>query len=145
MKKRTKRLNRSRGYSLIRALVVVSGFILALVLHEGFHILMHWGHITHIELFPSLGTIVKIDADIPPGYDLDAEEMVAYGITLIVIFLTIVLTYKIRDSEDKRTASQILFPRNKEMQNLGPSKLLELLDKNGKKRPAPVRSRKRHS
>ena len=89
---------------------------------------MHWGEIRHISLFPKWGTIVQIDAYIPPGYDLDGEEMMAYAITLVVIFITTVIIFKIRDSEDKRSSGQILFPKDKEMRELNPSEMLELSD-----------------
>ena len=124
----SKPANTSRGYLAVRVLIGLLGLTLSVVLHELFHILMHWGEIRHISLFPRWGTIVEIDAKIPLGYDLVGEEMMAYAITLVVIFITLVIIFKIRDSEDKRSSGQILFPKDKEMRELNPSEMLELSD-----------------
>lgn len=118
---------KTQGYIVTRLLVGVIGLILSIALHELFHIAMHWGRIKHIDFFPNLWTVVRIDATIPPGYDLNGEEIAAYGITLLVIIITTLIIFTIRDSEDKRTSSQILFPNDREMQKLGPSKMLGLL------------------
>lgn len=118
--------DKSRGYLLVRVLVGLLGLSLSFILHELFHIVMHWGRITHISFFPSPWTVVQIDAWIPPGYDLDGEEIAAYGITLLVMFITVIFIFRIKDSEDKRSSVQILFPENREMQKLNPSEMLEL-------------------
>lgn len=140
----SKTANTSRGYLAVRVLVGLVGVTLSVVLHELFHILMHWGRISHISLFPKWGTIVQIDTHLPPGYDLAGEEMAAYGITLVVIFITMVIIFKIGDSEDKRSSGQILFPKDKTMQKLKPSELLELSDLDETVRPtrAPKRTKK---
>ena len=39
------RLSATFGIGLI-------GFVLSIVLHELFHVLMHWGHVTAIHIFP---------------------------------------------------------------------------------------------
>lgn len=107
-------------------LVALLGFILSLVLHEAFHIAMHWQYIQHISLFPPGGVIARVDVALPPGYDLEAEEMVAYGITMIVMIITIIIMYKIRDTNDTRSAGEMLFPKQKDMQKLSPSQMLKL-------------------
>lgn len=137
--------NKSRGYLAVRVLIGLVGITLSVVLHELFHILMHWGRISHISLFPKWGTIVEIDAHLSPGYDLAGEEMAAYGITLVVIFITTVIIFMIGDSEDKRSSGQILFPKDKNMQKLNPSEMLELSDLDETVRPtqpAPKRTKK---
>lgn len=121
-------LKNMQGYVVVRVLVGILGLILSVALHELFHILMHLGRIRHIDFFPTPWSVVKIDAVIPPGYDLEGEEMVAYGITLLVIFITTLIIFKIKDSEDKRSSSQILFPGDKEMQKMKPSEMIRLLD-----------------
>lgn len=121
-------VNGSRGYLAVRVLVGMLGLMLSLVLHELFHIVMHWNRITHINFFPNPWTAVEIDAWIPPGYDLEGEEIVAYGITLVVMLITTGIIFMIKDSEDKRSSGQILFPEDKEMQKLDPSRMLELSD-----------------
>lgn len=110
-------------------MVSLIGALLSVILHELFHIVMHWGHITHVVFFPALGTLVQIDAALPPGYDLNGEEMVAYFITFLVILLTFAIVLRIHDSEDKRSPSQIIFPEDSDMQNLNPEELLDLAEK----------------
>lgn len=116
----------AEGYVVVRVLVGILGLTLSVVLHELFHIFMHWGRITHIKFFTNPWSIVEIEAATPPGYDVEGEEMVAYGITLLVIFITTVIIFRIKDSEDKRSTKQILFPGDKDMQKLDPSEMLEL-------------------
>lgn len=140
-----KRVNTSRGYLAVKVLIGLIGLTLSVVLHELFHILMHWGRISHISLFPRFGSIVEIDAKLPPGYDLAGEEMAAYAITLVVIFITTVIIFRIGDSEDKRSSAQILFPEDKEMQKLNPAEMLELseLEEDLPQAPTPkLKSRK---
>lgn len=107
-------------------LVALIGFIMSLILHEAFHIAMHWNYIRHISLFPPGGIIAQVDVDLPPGYDLEGEEMVAYGITMVVIIITIIIMYKIRDTNDNRSAGEILFPKQKGMRKLSPAQMLKL-------------------
>lgn len=71
---------------------------------------------------------MEINTSLPPGYDLEGEEIAAYGITLLVILITTVIIFRIGDSDDKRSSAQILFPKDKKMQKLSASKLLELTD-----------------
>ena len=122
------RAKRSQGYLAVRVLIGTLGLVLSLVLHELFHVLVHWGNVTHVNFFPKFGTVVEINVSIPPGYDLEGEEIAAYGITLLVILITTVILFKVGDSEDKRSSAQILFPKDKEMQKLDPSELLALSD-----------------
>jgi hypothetical protein len=110
----------------IQIVVGLIGVILSIVLHELFHLLVHWHNIRHINLFPSLGTVVQIDVIPSSTDDVQGEEMVAYGITLLVLLITIMIIYKIRDTNDDRTTGQILFPKDRNMQKLGPSEMLEL-------------------
>ena len=102
------------------------GFVLSLALHELFHILVHWNHIRRIDFFPNLLTVVQVDVMLPDGYDIDGEEIAAYGITLLVMILTVMAIYKVRDSDDQRSAGQILFPDDSKMQKLNPTDMLEL-------------------
>lgn len=140
-----KRTKRSQGYLAVRVLIGTVGLVLSLVLHELFHILVHWGNVTHVNFFPKFGTVVEINVSIPSGYDLEGEEIAAYGITLLVILITTIILFKVGDSEDKRSSAQILFPKDKEMQKLGPSELLALsdLDEGTQPAQAPKSDRKR--
>lgn len=115
-----------QGSIALRILVGTIGLFLSVALHELFHIVVHWQDIRHIDFFPTPWSMVRIDAVIPEGYDLAGEEMAAYGITLFVVFLTALILFKMKDSEDKRSSGEILFPDDDKMQHLKPSKMLEL-------------------
>ena len=92
----------------IRVLVVIIGVLLSFVLHELFHIIMHWGHITAVEFMPDHGALVQITSIVPLGYDLQLEEIAAYTITILTMLVTIIVTWKIHDAKDTRTVEQIL-------------------------------------
>lgn len=127
---------RSRGYVIVAILIGLLGLTLSLVLHELFHVFMHWGSVSHINFFPHLGALVQVDVMLPPGYDLEGEEIAAYCITLLVILVTVAIIFKIGDSEDKRSSGQILFPNDKKLQKMNPSKMLELSELDDGSSPA---------
>lgn len=111
-------------------IVAIIGLILSVVLHELFHILMHLDDMPRIGLFPQgHGAIVEILVWLPQGYDLEGEEIGAYTITLLTLMITVGIIFRIRDSRDKRSAAQILFPNDKKMQKLKPAELLKLTQK----------------
>jgi hypothetical protein len=116
----------TQGYVAAKVVVGLLGFTLSLVLHELFHVVMHWGNITHVNFFPNPWTVVQINTSIPPGYDLDGEEVIAYGITLLVIFITTIILFRMNDSDDKRTSGQILFPDDTKMQKMSAARMLKL-------------------
>jgi len=122
----SKSTNRPRNNLGSEIIVGIIGLILSIALHELFHVVMHWGYIRHIELFPNLTTIVQVDVWLPPGYDLEGEEVVAYGITLLVAIITVMIIFKMRDTNDGRSPSQILFPKDNKMQRLSPAEMLKL-------------------
>lgn len=95
----------------IRLLVGLSGLILSVVLHEVFHIAMHFGNITSIHLFPNLSAGVEITSVAPAGYDVMLEEAIAYAISSLTILVTIIVVWKIHDAKDTRTYEQILFSK----------------------------------
>ena len=110
--------------------VAVIGLVLSVVLHELFHVLMHIDQVPHIGLFPPhQGAIVEILVWLPQGYDLEGEEIGAYTITLLVLMATVMTIFRMRDSRDRRSAAQILFPGDKKMQKLSPAELLKLTQK----------------
>jgi len=120
-------LNQLPKYVWLQIIVGLIGIVLSIVLHELFHVLVHLDQAPHIGLFPPHnGAIVEILVQLPPGYDLEGEEFVAYTITLLVLLITIAIIFRIRDSADKRSAGQILFPDDKKMQKTDPTELLEL-------------------
>lgn len=123
--------NKSHKYSGVKVLVGLVGLLLSVVLHELFHVFMHWGEVVHIGLFPGHGVIAEVAVSTPGDYDLIGEEIAAYMITLLVILATAMIICKIHDATDKRSASQILFARDSDMQRLSTSELLELASRAG--------------
>ncbi len=92
----------------VRVVIAIIGLIMSVVLHELFHILVHWGHITSIGFFTDTHTIVEVIVDVPNGYNVNSEELVAYMITGIVILITTIIVWHLTDVNDKRTLSQTL-------------------------------------
>jgi hypothetical protein len=126
----SKSANKSRGKLwAIEIVVGLIGLILSIVLHELFHIALHWDHVPHINLFPGHDVVAEIQVQLPPGYDLEGEEVIAYIITIAVVLLTAAIMFRIYDAADKRTTGQILFPDDKEMQKLNPKEMLDLADR----------------
>ncbi|HEY0965470.1 MAG TPA: hypothetical protein VGE13_03245 [Candidatus Saccharimonadales bacterium] len=93
----------------VRALYALGGFIMSIVAHEVFHILMHLDTITGVTFFPNNHAIITINATLSEGYNLDLEEGIAYGITAIIMFITIIDVFAIHDSRDRRTSRQTIF------------------------------------
>lgn len=113
-----------KPHIVIRVLLTcLLGAILSLIAHEMFHIILHWGHISHVYIFPNPLTIVEVATDLPQGYDIDGEEMIAYIITFIVIIFTALFVFKIMDDGDDRGPAEILFPDDPELQKLPPDEL----------------------
>lgn len=128
--KLAKSTKKPRSYYVRWQIIIgVIGLILSIVLHELFHVVMHMDQVEHIGLFPSHDAIVQINVWLPPGYDIEGEEIIAYTITFAVMLLTAAIVLRIHDAADERTTAQILFPKDKDMQNLSPQELLEIADR----------------
>lgn len=127
-KAKTKRkLNaKPKSYLGIKIVVGLIGLVLSILAHELYHILMHWPYVTHIGLFPNHSAIVEILVWMPYGYDLEGEEIVAYLITLLIMLITVMIIGGIHDATDDRSSSQILFPKDKDMQKLSPAQMMAL-------------------
>lgn len=123
-----KRKDTHNSYLWAKICVGMIGVIMSIVLHELFHILVHWGDIERYGLFSRHGAVVELLVWAPQGYDLEGEEMFAYAITLITLLFTVMLIFRIQDATDDRTAAQILFPNNKEMQKIPPPELLSMAE-----------------
>lgn len=95
-----------------RVLIVACGIILSIIMHELFHVIMHWGEITSIHLLPNSSAIVEIVFTPVHNYDLLIEELCAYGVTALTIMLTIALVHDINDSRDNRSVEQIIMARH---------------------------------
>lgn len=114
---------------ITKIIIAVIGVILSIALHELFHVIVHWNDGPHIRLLSSQETLAEIIVWIPNGYDLEGEEIAAYTITLLALIATAMIIYKIDDANDERSAAEILFPDDKEMQKLSPDQMLELVDR----------------
>lgn len=116
------------SYLWAKICVGIIGVILSIVLHELFHVLVHWDNIASYGLFSQHGAVVELFVWAPSNYDLQGEEMFAYAITLTALLVTIMLIFRIHDATDDRTAAQILFPNNKEMHQIPPAELLSMAE-----------------
>jgi len=97
----------------IRLWYGLAGLFISVAAHELFHMVAHIGHIQKIELFPNIYTMVELTVDSPSLLTHDVEEAIAYTITILILFLTIIDIFAITDSRDKRSVAEILFPIKK--------------------------------
>lgn len=112
-----------------KIIIAIIGITLSVALHELFHIVVHWNDGPHVKLLSSQETLAEIIVWIPNGYDLEGEEIAAYTITLLTLIATAMIIYKIDDANDTRSAGEILFPDDKDMQKLSPDQMLDLVDR----------------
>lgn len=97
----------------IRVWYLLFGLIISIVAHEAFHVMAHFGQIKDIELFPNFYTIVEMHLTAPGSLPINVEEAIAYTITVLILFITVIDVFEISDSRDKRTLDEILFPVKK--------------------------------
>lgn len=124
----TEPANKHDSYLWAKICVGAIGIIMSIILHELFHVLVHWGDVQGYNLFSRHGAVVELFVWAPQGYDLQGEEMFAYAITLATLLVTVMLIFRIHDATDDRTAGQILFPNDKEMQKIPPAELLSMAE-----------------
>ena len=96
-------------YLAHKLIVGAIGVTLSIVLHEAFHVWMHWGEIVSVRFFQGL-SIAEVIVMEHKDYDVDGEEVAAYLITILVIMLTVIAIYRIHDSTDARSVRQLLYP-----------------------------------
>lgn len=72
---------------LIYVSICLLGAVVAVLAHEMFHIIMHWGTISKVEFFVD-GAVVRLSGIMPKGYSPASEEVVAYIITIVVILIS---------------------------------------------------------
>lgn len=94
----------------LRVVIGVCGIILSVVVHELFHIIVHWGEIRSISLFPDSHAIFEVTFSPSTEYDLVIEEALAYTITMVTLVLTALLVGEVHDVRDKKTVKQIILP-----------------------------------
>ena len=89
----------------LRVIVGLCGIVLSVLTHELFHIMMHWGEMEGIHLFPDSQAIVEVIFTPTAGYDLAAEEAIAYLITMVTMVLTAMLIGDINDARNESLAT----------------------------------------
>lgn len=98
----------------IRVWYAFVGILISIAAHEAFHLAAHMGNIEKVTIFPNIFTIVEITETSPGVLTHDAEEAIAYTITVLILLLTIIDVFAISDSRDNRTVSQILDSQSKQ-------------------------------
>lgn len=96
----------------IRVIIGVCGIALSILMHELFHLIMHWSEITSVHLLPNSHAIIEILFVPAHSYDLILEELFAYGITALTITLTATLIHDVNDQRDTRSVEQIIIPQH---------------------------------
>jgi len=112
------------GFSIFAGTI---GVILSIMLHELFHVLMHWKTIVHFGVFVNPWTLVEIDVNEPEGYDFVTEEIMAYCITIVVIVITIYVIAKIHDHYDKKSLRQTLVPKGSSLSTLSKRDFMKIV------------------
>lgn len=92
----------------VRVLIAVAGVLLSVFMHELFHVLVHWGDIHSVHLFPDAHAIVEITLASPAEHSLVVEEMFAYGITMVTLIFTAMLIGDVYDARDNRSTERIV-------------------------------------
>lgn len=113
----------------VRVLYALTGILVSIFAHEMVHVLLHLGSIQSVHLFPNFWTIVAINVNYVPGYSINAEEFVAYTVTVLVQFITIIDVLAIHDSRNKKTAEQMLFGDHDTLSEQDSIFLLQLVSK----------------
>ena len=90
--------------------VAIIGGLLSITLHELLHITLHIGQITGVHFFPNFYTVFEVTIDVPDGYDLAAEEFIAYLVSACILLATAGAITRLYDRADTRSVQQILFP-----------------------------------
>ena len=104
------------GLSAISWIAIIGG-LLSITLHELLHITLHIGQITRVNFFPNFYTVFEVTIDVPDGYDLAAEEFLAYLVSACVLLVTAATITYLYDKADTRSVQQILFPTRKLQQS----------------------------
>ena len=127
MNKFTKRVRRyGRAFFNLKTLVIVTGLLFSVVLHELFHVVMHWNHVLEVQLLPNHAAIVAITSQTAVGYNPQMEEFIAYGITMLTMLATSIIVNGMHDKNDTRTAYQTLFPHRTGTKQLTQREFYEL-------------------
>lgn len=113
----------------VRVLYIAGGIIVSICAHELVHVVMHLGDINAIHLFPDSAAIVTMDVTMPRGYNLSAEELVAYAVTALVQLITIIDVFAIHDSYDRKTVGKLLSKEHGNLSEQDSRLLLQIVSK----------------
>ena len=93
-----------------RIAIALTGVFLSVVLHELYHVAMHWGDVVAFRILPAPFVLAEVEFIFRPGHSLFAEELVAYTISSLVIITTvfILLALPHKKGAARSTASLIL-------------------------------------
>lgn len=94
----------------IRVIYAVCGIILSVVAHELVHICMHLDNLVSFHLFPDLYTIAAVVSSAPVGYNVIAEEGIAYAVSTVILCVTFIDIVAIHDSKSRTTAVETVLP-----------------------------------
>lgn len=90
----------------LRVIVGICGILLSIAAHELFHIIVHWGEIDSVHIFPDTQAIVEVIFTPSTEYSLVVEEAFAYLITMVTLILTAMLIGDIHDARDERSVRE---------------------------------------
>ena len=113
----------------VRVLYALTGILLSICAHELVHVLIHLGGIHSIRFFPNLTTIVAMNVTPIQGLSINQEEAIAYAVTVLVQFVTIIDVLAIHDSRNRKTSEQVLFGSNDTLSERERGVLLQLVSK----------------
>lgn len=92
----------------IRLVLLLAGLLMSVVLHELLHVLLHWGYVTSISVFPAPFVIAEVRFLVAPGYDIIPEEIAAYALSIAVLVLTLMKVLSIPSRKTGKTTVQQL-------------------------------------
>lgn len=105
-----------------RVTVGFCGVVLSIVTHEALHVVMHWGDIQKITLFPNRYAIVEIIIEPSAAYDLAIEESFAYTVTVATLLITAMLVNDMNEAGDERSVHDTIFSNDPKRQYSGAHK-----------------------
>ena len=112
----------------VRVIIAIIGVIMSIVMHELFHIILHWNEIIEVGLFPDRHAIFEVLFVPTADDDIVVEEIVAYAITMATLVITAMIINDINELRDKRSVSQIVMNnRSSKAQNKANSENLATL------------------
>ena len=92
----------------IRVVYALCGILLSIIAHELVHIIIHFGSMQSIHLFPDWYTIAAIESSVNGAYDTLLEEGIAYTMSTLVLGITVIDVFAIHDSRCDKSAHETI-------------------------------------